>query len=172
MKKWWKLAFLLFANFDNKEWVSWLQLMFHIKWWVFLIIKKSCFHIYNTFECHFKPNQKSRSDMTDPVGEGKVRFSTIGCTETKCWWTIQTAFFFLSKAKVLAKLSAFSISSTFIRQVFSAWASIFEIVSVTENLLSQTGRVISDVSVPCFAGGQRNDFKESTEYLSEYNLYY
>ena len=67
MKKWWKLAFLLFANFDNKEWVSWLQLMFHIKWWVFLIIKKSCFHIYNTFECHFKPNQKSRSDMTDPV---------------------------------------------------------------------------------------------------------
>ena len=106
------------------------------------------------------------------VQSTKVRFSTIGCTETKCWWTIQTAFFFLSKAKVLAKFSAFSISSTFIRQVFSAWASIFEIVSVTENLLSQTGRVISDVSVPCFAGGQRNDFKESTEYLSEYNLYY
>ena len=91
-------------------------------------------------------------------GTVKVRFSTIGCTETKCWWTIQTAFFFLSKAKVLAKLSAFSISSTFIRQVFSAWASIFEIVSVTENLLSQTGRVISDVSVPCFTMGQRNGF--------------
>ena len=68
------------------------------------------------------------------------------------------SLFFLSKAKVLAKLSAFSISSTFIRQVFSAWASIFEIVSVTENLLSQTGRVISDVSVPCFTMGQRNGF--------------
>ena len=24
--------------------------------------------MYNTFECHFKPNQKSQSDMTDPVG--------------------------------------------------------------------------------------------------------
>ena len=23
--------------------------------------------MYNTFECHFKPNQKSQSDMTDPV---------------------------------------------------------------------------------------------------------
>ena len=24
--------------------------------------------MYNTFECHFKPNQKSQSDMVDPVG--------------------------------------------------------------------------------------------------------
>ena len=23
--------------------------------------------MYNTFECHFKPNQKSQSDMVDPV---------------------------------------------------------------------------------------------------------
>ena len=23
--------------------------------------------MYNTFECHFKPNQKLQSDMTDPV---------------------------------------------------------------------------------------------------------
>ena len=28
-----------------------------------------------------------------------------------------------------------------------------------------------DQSVPCFAEGQRNDFEESTEYSSEYNLY-
>ena len=25
--------------------------------------------MYNTFECHFKPNQKSQSDMVDPVGK-------------------------------------------------------------------------------------------------------
>ena len=62
MKKWWKLAFLLFANFDNKEWVSWLQLMFYIKWWVIVAIKTSCFHMYNTFECHMKPNQKCQSE--------------------------------------------------------------------------------------------------------------
>ena len=24
--------------------------------------------MYDTFECHFKPNQKLQSDMTDPVG--------------------------------------------------------------------------------------------------------
>ena len=35
--------------------------------WVVVAIKTSCFHMYNTFECHFKPNQKSQSDMTDPV---------------------------------------------------------------------------------------------------------
>ena len=29
-----------------------------------------------------------------------------------------------------------------------------------------------DESVLCFAEGQRKDFKESTEYSSEYNLYY
>ena len=23
--------------------------------------------MYDTFDCHFKPNQKSQSDMTDPV---------------------------------------------------------------------------------------------------------
>ena len=106
----------------------------------------------------------------------KVRFSTIGCTETKCWWTILTAFFFLSKAKVLAKLSAFSISSTFIRQVFSAWASIFQIVSLTENLHLQTGRVISDVSVPCFAGDRETILKSplniclSTTYITKSNF--
>ena len=27
----------------------------------------SCFHIYSTFDCHFWQNQKSRSDMADPV---------------------------------------------------------------------------------------------------------
>ena len=41
--------------------------MFHIKWWVVVVIKTSCFHMYNTFECHFKPNQKSQSDMVDLV---------------------------------------------------------------------------------------------------------
>ena len=25
--------------------------------------------MYNTFECHFKPNQKSQSDMVDPVSK-------------------------------------------------------------------------------------------------------
>ena len=25
--------------------------------------------MYDTFECHFKPNQKLQSDMTDPVQE-------------------------------------------------------------------------------------------------------
>ena len=96
--------------------------------------------------------------VNQKFGQTKVRSSTTGCAESIRRWTIQTAFFFLSKAKVLAKLSVFSISSTFIRQVFSAWASIFQIVSLTENLLSQTGRVISDVSVPCFTMGQRNGF--------------
>ena len=28
--------------------------------------------MYNTFECHFKPNEKSQSDMVDPVCTGKV----------------------------------------------------------------------------------------------------
>ena len=33
--------------------------------------------MYNTFECHFKPNQKSQSDMVDPVpGIEKPYFST------------------------------------------------------------------------------------------------
>ena len=41
--------------------------MFHIKWLVFVIIKMPCFYIYNTFNCHFKPNQKCQSDMNDPV---------------------------------------------------------------------------------------------------------
>ena len=26
-----------------------------------------CFCIYNTFKCHFKPNQKCQRDMNDPV---------------------------------------------------------------------------------------------------------
>ena len=42
--------------------------MFHIKWWVFVIIEMHCFHISNNFECHFEPNQKYQSDMDDPVG--------------------------------------------------------------------------------------------------------
>ena len=29
--------------------------------------------MYNTFECHFKPNQKSQSDMVDPVVLGHVK---------------------------------------------------------------------------------------------------
>ena len=49
--------------------------MFHIKWWVFVAIKTFCFHMYDTFECHFKPNQKSQSDMTDPVV--LVKISTL-----------------------------------------------------------------------------------------------
>ena len=30
-----------------------------------------CFCIYNTFKCHFKPNQKCQRDMNDPVVQGK-----------------------------------------------------------------------------------------------------
>ena len=26
-----------------------------------------CFHIYNIFKCHFKPNQKCQRDMKHPV---------------------------------------------------------------------------------------------------------
>ena len=67
MKKWWNLAFLLQVNFDNRKRVSWYQLMFHIKRWIFVTIKIPLFHMYNTFECHFKPNHKIQSDMVDPV---------------------------------------------------------------------------------------------------------
>ena len=28
--------------------------------------------MYNTFECHFKPNQKLQSDMTDPVKQSNI----------------------------------------------------------------------------------------------------
>ena len=31
--------------------------------------------MYDTFKCHFKPNQKLQSDMTDPVNPG---FSVFG----------------------------------------------------------------------------------------------
>ena len=71
-----KTACLLQANSKNRKRVSWHQLMFHIKWWVFVVIKTSCFHMYDTFECHFKPNQKLQSDMTDPV-EGQ--------SSPSCW---------------------------------------------------------------------------------------
>ena len=30
--------------------------------------------MYDTFECHFKPNQKLQSDMTDPVVDCKQTF--------------------------------------------------------------------------------------------------
>ena len=42
-------------------------------------MKKSCFHVYNKFEFHFEPNQKSQSDMTDPVitvAQG-LKFNTL-----------------------------------------------------------------------------------------------
>ena len=31
-----------------------------------------CFHMYSTFECHFKPNHKKQSDMVDPVGGARM----------------------------------------------------------------------------------------------------
>ena len=46
------------------------------------------------------------------------------------------------------------------------WSTLY-----TKDTLFQRGSYI-DESVPCFAMWQRNDFKESTEYSSEYNLYY
>ena len=36
--------------------------------------------MYNTFECHFKPNQKSQSDMVDPVACCPV-YSFYNCTD-------------------------------------------------------------------------------------------
>ena len=33
--------------------------------------------MYNTFECHFKANQKSQSDMTDPVCTMCVKFQNF-----------------------------------------------------------------------------------------------
>ena len=32
-----------------------------------MTIEIPLFLIYNTFECHFKPNHKKQSDMVDPV---------------------------------------------------------------------------------------------------------
>ena len=66
-EKYWKSNCLLQVNFENRNRVNWHQLMFHIKWWVFVIIKMPFFHISNTFKCHFKPNQKCRRDMKHPV---------------------------------------------------------------------------------------------------------
>ena len=66
-EKYWKSNCLLQVNFENRNRVNWHQLMFYIKWWVFVIIKMPCFHIYNIFKCHFKPNQKCQRDMNDPV---------------------------------------------------------------------------------------------------------
>ena len=48
--------------------------------------------MYNTFECHFMPNQKSQSDMTDPVftyGDlevliGSTSVSGTSCNKAKC----------------------------------------------------------------------------------------
>ena len=67
-EKYWKSNCLLQVNFENRNRVNWHQLMFYIKWWVFVIIKMPCFHIYNIFKCHFKPNQKCQRDMKHPVG--------------------------------------------------------------------------------------------------------
>ena len=66
-EKYWKSNCLLQVNFENRNRVNWHQLMFYIKWWVFVIIKMPCFHIYNIFKCHFKPNQKCQRDMKHPV---------------------------------------------------------------------------------------------------------
>ena len=69
-EKYWKSNCLLQVNFENRNRVNWHQLMFYIKWWVFVIIKMPCFHIYNIFKCHFKPNQKCQRDMKHPVKRG------------------------------------------------------------------------------------------------------
>ena len=68
-EKYWKSNCLLQVNFENRNRVNWHQLMFYIKWWVFVIIKMPCFHIYNIFKCHFKPNQKCQRDMKHPVAQ-------------------------------------------------------------------------------------------------------
>ena len=71
-EKYWKSNCLLQVNFENRNRVNWHQLMFYIKWWVFVIIKMPCFHIYNIFKCHFKPNQKCQRDMKHPVRLAKA----------------------------------------------------------------------------------------------------
>ena len=77
-EKYWKSNCLLQVNFENRNRVNWHQLMFYIKWWVFVIIKMPCFHIYNIFKCHFKPNQKCQRDMNDPVPLTFVYFVYYG----------------------------------------------------------------------------------------------
>ena len=90
-EKYWKSNCLLQVNFENRNRVNWHQLMFYIKWWVFVIIKMPCFHIYNIFKCHFKPNQKCQRDMNDPVDTLFWPYLKIslcwGCIEagTKCF---------------------------------------------------------------------------------------
>ena len=57
-KKWWKSIFFLYVDFDNRERVSWHQISFYIKWWVFVMIIKPWLYVINTFVCHYKPIQK------------------------------------------------------------------------------------------------------------------
>ena len=81
-EKYWKSNCLLQVNFENRNRVNWHQLMFYIKWWVFVIIKMPCFHIYNIFKCHFKPNQKCQRDMKHPVSCNVckyLQFCTVTC---------------------------------------------------------------------------------------------
>ena len=40
--------------------------------------------MYNAFECHFKPNQKSQSDMTDPVKDTPDFFLFVGKKRYTC----------------------------------------------------------------------------------------
>ena len=40
--------------------------------------------MYNTFECHFKPNQKLQSDMTDPVQLKTKLYNQKPFYEAKC----------------------------------------------------------------------------------------
>ena len=68
MKKWWKLAFLIFCQF---WWQGMGQLtssdVSYQMVEVFVIIEMCCFCISNNFECHFEHNQKYQSNMDDPV---------------------------------------------------------------------------------------------------------
>ena len=77
-EKYWKSNCLLQVNFENRNRVNWHQLMFYIKWWVFVIIKMPCFHIYNIFKCHFKPNQKCQRDMKHPVYRKRISIASYG----------------------------------------------------------------------------------------------
>ena len=60
-------VFQLQINFDKRKGVSWHQLMFYIKWWVFLMILRPCLCMYNTFESHFDPFRLSKIGMAHPV---------------------------------------------------------------------------------------------------------
>ena len=94
---------------------------------------------------------------------GSVALSCQG-TYVRYWFYIDkvvliTAIYFNKHSKILSQTIPILLN-------FIMWLTLY-----IKDRLFQRGSYI-DKSVPCFVRWQRNDFKESTEYSSEYNLYY